>query len=109
MIQTAPPANSQINNQVTNPSPSARFRESGNNIGRHRDMVVSHEFQRAADFGMLEYAAQLTLATKDANEAMAAGLKLRGAYEFLQIMRNLGESPRMAPPRVITDNLDHKA
>ncbi len=94
---------------ITNPTPKARFQESGQNVSNHRDLIGSREFERATDFALLEYQRQLSMQDiSNLNTAAAAHIKMLGAMEFLQVLRNLSEAPtvpRMAP---LTDNLDHK-
>lgn len=92
-----------------NPTPKARFRESGNNVSEHRALIESKPFTRAADFALLEYQAQLgMIVSQNPQEAAFAGLKMTGAQEFLQTFRTLSEQPRVAS-RVVLDNLNHKA
>ena len=70
-------------------------------------MVDLEAFQLAADFGMLEYNRLLADQVRDQGTAMATGLKLQGAMEFLQIMRMLSENPKLPPRAQMGDNLDH--
>jgi hypothetical protein len=55
---------------------------------------------------MLEYMSQLAQRANDGNTAAAMGLKLQGALEFLQTMKMLGETPRLAPAQRSNDNLN---
>ena len=66
------------------------------------------EYQRAADFGLLQYVASVATRVTDGNSAMAAGFKICGAVEILQTMRMLSENP---PPIVMapSPNLNHEA
>jgi hypothetical protein len=91
---------------LTNPQPKQRFQNSGDNVSRHRDMIDSTEFQRAADFGMLQYAAYLGSQVSDGNSAMAVGFQLKGAHDFLMTLRNISEAPAL-PARIPSSNLDH--
>lgn len=94
---------------VKNPSPKAQFQEVSTNITKHRDMVGTNEFNRATNYALLEYQSMLAKGASTFNECASAHLKVTGALEFIQVMRNLGESftPTVAPR--IADNLDHKA
>jgi hypothetical protein len=95
---------------VSNPSPKKRFQESTDNVKRHRDLIQMREFERAADFAMLHYMAQLGQETDgNLNAAAAAHLRLTGAREFLWHFRNLAESTEFIPRRAETPNLDHSA
>lgn len=95
---------------VSNPSPKKRFQESVDNVKKHRDLIQLREFDRAADFALLQYMAQLGQETDgNLNAAAAAHLRLAGAREFLWTFRNLGESVEFIPRRVETPNLDHSA
>ena len=88
----------------------ARFLESNDNISTHRKLIDSKEFQRAADFAMLSFSHAVSQAPVDPQEMSlgAAGLKLRGAHEFLSIFRNLSEAPQKPDRIVRMDNLNHE-
>lgn len=91
-----------------NPSPKFRFRESNQNISDHRALVETRTFQRACDYALMEYQAQLAIqASENPQLAGAVGLKLAGANEFLMTLRLLSEMPRIVSKPVI-QNLDHK-
>ena len=95
---------------VTNPSPKKRFQEVADSVRKHRDLIQMPEFQRAVDFALLHYMAQLGQETDgNLNAAAAAHLRLSGAREFLWHLRNLAESTEFIPRRVETPNLDHNA
>ena len=90
-------------------SPKTRFGLSDQNISKHRAMVDQPEFQRACDFAMLHFAQGLSVTnlTEEERTMGAAGLKLRGAHEFLNIFKNLSEKPELPKPMPRTDNLNH--
>lgn len=94
---------------VTNPLPKTRFQETDKNVTKHRDLIGSDNFQRAIDFALLQYQAQVALEPLNGNfnAAAAAHFRQLGALEFVQTLRLLAESPT---PRSVsnTDNLDHK-
>lgn len=93
---------------VTNPSPKKRFQESTDNIKKHRDLIQLREFERACDFAMLQYMAQLGQdADGNINAAAAAHLRLTGAREFLWTFRNLAEGLEFIPRKAEAPNLDH--
>lgn len=72
-------------------------------------MVDSVTFQRAIDFAMLQFAYAISQAPILPEEISlgAAGLKLRGAQDFLSILRNLSEQSKAPAPIVRLDNLNH--
>jgi hypothetical protein len=72
-------------------------------------MVASEEFETAADAALLEYERQLSMIPFDNfNACAAAHLRKVGAHEFLQIFRNLCETPSV-PAVKLNDNLDHRS
>lgn len=97
---TAPPFN-------PNRPPKQRFRENAQWVGQHRQMVDSDPFTRAIDMALLQYQANITTTINDGNGAGAVGLKLQGAQEFINVLRNLSEEPTPLARRP-DDNLTHK-
>lgn len=95
---------------VTNPTSKARFLESSDNISKHRDLVDSTTFQRACDFAMLQFSMAVATTPMTAEDVSigAAGLKLRGAHDFLSIFRNLSEAPQKPSPIVRLGELNHE-
>jgi hypothetical protein len=87
-----------------NPSPKQRFRESADNISRHKSMLETREFERGIDFALMEYQAQLAIRVTDQYTAMSAGLKMQGALEFIQTLKTLTEN-RTITVTTPTDNL----
>ena len=90
-----------------NPTPKARFQQSGDSIAKHRNMVDLPEFTRATDFALLEYQMLLAKQTQDTQTAMAAGLKLQGALEFLTQLRLLSETAKVPTPQIV-EQLNHR-
>ena len=82
---------------TSNPSPKQRFQQSGDNVGKHRNLIDLADFQRSVDFAMLEYQATLARRVVDERSALMAGVKLQGALEFLQEFRLLSENPKIEP------------
>jgi hypothetical protein len=92
------------NNALSNPPPKTRFLQSADNITKHRSMVDSREYERAVDFGLMQYFAELAAQVKDGNSAAMVGFKVAGAFEAVQSMRMLSEQPKVT--RVpVNDNL----
>jgi len=82
---------------VHNPTPKLHFQQSGTRISNHRAMVTSDAFNSGANFALLEYQRVLTGQIRDGNTAMAAGLKMQGALEFLDTLRQLADAPTRLP------------
>jgi hypothetical protein len=95
-----------MNQPVINPSPKTRFMRTAEHCSKHRALVDLHEFERASDYAMLEYAARLSATTEPALASVTA-LKIQGAHEFLQTFRNLAEPAARFSAPVISDNLNH--
>lgn len=94
---------------VKNPTPRQRFQEDPKIISSHRDVVGDPKFAYALDMALLEYQRVQSMAPQENyNACAAAHFKLVGAMEFMQLLRNLGESPTL-PAAKPTANLDHKA
>lgn len=93
---------------VTLLSPKTRFQESGDNISKHREMLQSREFERAIDWGLLQYSKMLCDEPGDLNQCASKHLRMQGAHEFVRVMFNLAESPVAALTNDIM-NLDHRA
>jgi hypothetical protein len=93
---------------VKNPSPKSRFQETANHVERHRNLIASPEFERAADYAMLQYSSRLALNMNNPtfNDYATMGVKITGAKEFLQEMRLLAESAT-SKQVVPQDNLEH--
>lgn len=91
-----------------NPSPKARFMQSGTRISNHRALIMSDAFEDAADAAMLQMQRAMANDIKDGNSAMAAGFRMLGAQEFLANFRLLAETPR-APSPPVRDNLNPNA
>ncbi len=68
-------------------------------------MIASREFERAADFAMLEYQGHLSTNCATQWDAMANGLKIQGALELLHTLRLLGEQPAKITRMPDLDNL----
>lgn len=96
-----------MTNPNVNPSPKSRFQESQQNVSHHRELIQRNEFQRACDFGLLQYQGQLASMDLQGNmnNAAANHLKITGVIEFLHVLRHLGETAQQGPKIVDRDNL----
>ena len=83
---------------VINPTPKARFMQSGTRISNHRQMVSGSIFETSADSALLEYQRVVTESIRDNNTALAAAFKMEGALEFLHVFKMLAESPWQRAP-----------
>lgn len=93
---------------VTNPTPKARFQESGDNISKHREFLQTKEFERAIDWALLQFQFRLCEEGGDLNQCASKHLRMQGAHEFILTLRMLAETPMRETIANIT-NLDHKA
>lgn len=87
-----------------NPSPKTRFRESADNISRHKAILETRELERGLDFAKLEFVASLSAGITDNSSAMAAGYMLMGMEQFCHTFRTLTEVPSLVVKRP-SDNL----
>lgn len=91
---------------IANPTPKQRFMELPATIHKHRELVDDPQFQQSIDFAMMQYTATLgTFVTND-DEAKAAGWRLRGMVDFVNVLRMLSEQPPR-PKIIATQNLNH--
>lgn len=77
---------------VVDISPKKRFQAMSTVVAKHRELVVSDQFQIALDHALLQYQTVLTSPQLDGNAAAQAGLKLQGAQEFIRELKLLGET-----------------
>jgi hypothetical protein len=85
-----------------NPTPKARFQLSAQNISAHRELVDKREFERASDFALLQFQAELC---DKENNPTIVGLKIAGAQEFLKVLRALSENEVLKIAPRPNDNL----
>jgi hypothetical protein len=88
-------------------SPRTRFQKSGVHVSDHRHMTGSTIFETATDAAMNQYALELASQSGDQWGSMSAGLRLKGAQEYLMCLKALAEKPHVPQPQ-IRDNLDPK-
>ncbi len=85
MSETLPP--------VFNPSAKYQFVTNGKRTSAHNNLMQQEQMQDSVNMSLLEYQRRLLVGAKDANAAAAAGLKLKGALELVDIMFKLGQIP----------------
>lgn len=88
-----------------NPSPRVRFQAIPNAITQHKALLEKPEFDRAADYALMEYNRLTAEQVRDGNSAMAMGFKLQGALEYLQTLKTLAEAAPVMMARKDLDNL----
>jgi hypothetical protein len=95
----------------TNPSPKLRFRESSDNISKHKRLIELPEFDRACAAAQAQMNWQMVqMNTPTANDYAVIGMKMAGVHEFLAILRNLAEAPASPLPKIVDrDNLREPA
>ena len=91
-----------------NPPPKVRFRESADNVSKHRALTENPALQKSLDFAVQQYQRDLANEVKDNNSALAVGFKIVAVQEFLRTFMSLSEVPKLPAP-VVMDNLDLKA
>lgn len=101
MAATKPPAPYNPNK-----SPKQRFVEMSQWIGEHRQMVDSPAFARGCDYALLQLQQSLSASVTDGNSAAAVAYQIKGAQLFLEMLRNISETPSPLPRRD-DDNLKH--
>lgn len=89
-----------------NKSPKQRFVEISQWIREHRQMVDSPAFTRGCDYALLQFQQSLAASITDGTTAATVGLQIKGAQLFLEMLRNLSETPT-PPARRNDDNLTH--
>lgn len=72
----------------------------------HRALLDRPEMQRAIDYAALEYQRQLCEQGADANAAAGNHFKMKGALEFVHVLKYLSEVPQR-PAVLPSPNLDH--
>lgn len=73
-------------------NPKARFLEQTKLASAHRDLVATNGFRTAVELSLLQYQRKLALeASADPIIASAQAQRLSGAYQFIDILLNLGE------------------
>lgn len=83
-----------------NPTPKQVYQSDGRQVSAHRALVESPVFENAVNAALLQYSRQL------AEQGGKTGKLLTGAFQFVDVLRNLGETPKLPkPPESM--NLDH--
>lgn len=91
--------------QSENLMPRDRFQLSGTKLSAHRDLITREDFRLAIDTALLQYQVELAANCKDQYSAMAMGLRLLGANEFVSVLRKLADKPVPVNVTPISDNL----
>ncbi len=89
-----------------NPSPKQKFVSLKEWVEAHHSMIDNQPFERAANYGLMEYSRRLCEQTTDMTGAAANHFKMVGATELLHVMRTLAE-PVRATTVPVSGNLIH--
>lgn len=87
-----------------NPSPKQRFLLNTRLVKDYVGILDNDAFHQTIDFALLEYQSAVSRQAVDAITASAAGFKMQGALEFLQILKSLPDTA-VSPRRKDLDNL----
>lgn len=88
-----------------NPTPKQRFQQNTRLLKDYVTLIDADAFQQSLDLAMLEYQQSLTQETKDAMTASAAGFKLKGALEFMRVLKTMADTHVVTARRDL-DNLE---
>lgn len=105
---TTTPTPPQTNRPNVNPTPKERFRSSAAAVSAHRDLMQRQDLQMSLDFALLEYGRRRFKPMND-QFAGAEGLRVAGAYEFVECLKNLAEPMPELTVMPSKQNLDHRA
>lgn len=81
---------------TVNSSPKSRFAAYKPFVDLHRELIQRPELQRAIDFAVQQMAWQLSEHETDGNSAAARHYQMKGAHDFVSILKNLAETPIIA-------------
>jgi hypothetical protein len=93
---------------IHNPSAKYQFMKSAKRVGDHRNIMQMGQFQDSVNMALLEYQRMVFRDANDGNSSAAAGMKVKGALEFVDTLFKLGEMPQQ-PERSKLVQLDHRA
>jgi len=101
------------NSPVLNPTPKARLFANKTALSAHNELVRREDLQRSFEVALAEYNAQLMMQDNKNdspsyfNKCAEAHLKAKGAAEFIQIFKSLGQEIQR-PVIVDRDNLQQQ-
>ncbi len=88
---------------VKNPTPRQKFQTIPSTVSAHRELMQNPQLNFSIDVALLEMQRrQAMVADKDVTGAATNHFKIQGALEFVEILRNLGETASL-PPRQPTN------
>lgn len=88
-----------------NPSPRARYQAGLGNLTAHKSLLEITAFDRAVDFALMQYVSDLSEQAAQAADAVSVGYRLKGAKEFISVLKTLAAQPKQTTRTPITDNL----
>jgi hypothetical protein len=93
---------------MTLETPKQRFLKVTGKVGKFQELVDSERFKEAIDIALLQYQHMLTAGPgNEVNSAMASYFCLRGAQQFVDVLKTLGDDVVMTP-RIVSHNLNHE-
>lgn len=92
-----------------NPTPMQVLHSSKEMLHRHRELMQQPAFVQAVQMAEAQYVRMLATSRSvcDGNTAAANFYKISGASEFINVLKNLGETAPL-PPQSTDRKLDHK-
>jgi hypothetical protein len=93
---------------IINPSPKLQFMSDPKRVSAHRNTMQMPQIQDSINMALLNYQRELFARVNDANGSAAAGLKLKGALEFVDEFLRLAEAPKPHADSPKSAQLDHK-
>lgn len=94
---------------VKNPSAKLQFLSSPTRVKNHNRIFEGYEIQDSINMALLHFQRELLVGVTDGISASAAGMKLKGAAEFVDILFKLGDANAKPHSNVPTLKLDHNA
>ena len=91
-----------------NPTPKQQLLSDKKRVTAHLDLMERPQFQDSINTALLQYSLSVNANVTDANSAAMAGMKLKGAQEFVDILFRLAFNPA-EPTRPESQKLNHKA
>lgn len=92
---------------TVNPSPKSRFTAYKPFVDAHRNLIAMPELQRAIDFAVQQMAWGLAEHDDDGNSAAARHYQMKGAHDFISILKQLAETPILTKRPPSEREIDH--
>ncbi len=93
---------------MTLETPKQRFLKVSGEVSKFQELIDTERFKKAIDTALLQYQHMLTAGPgNEVNSAMASYFCLRGAQQFVEVLKTLGDTA-VVPPRIVSHNLNHE-